>query len=148
MSKKLSFKGTVGMGEQEIIRLKTNNGKTGYKITKFQIITTQPGAAGKSAEVIAQVFKTDQIGLITDVIDFTNSDLMAVSFLGIESNGWNNDAIIIFDNEITNQNMFITMTDSSGATVPTNYYLELETMALNDLQATQLTLKNIRQVLS
>ena len=35
MSKTISFKGQLAMGTQDIINLKTNNGKTGYKVTKF-----------------------------------------------------------------------------------------------------------------
>ena len=45
MSKrKISYAGKINMGTQDKINLKTNNGKTGYKITKFQVISTTPGA--------------------------------------------------------------------------------------------------------
>ena len=40
------------------------------------------------------------------------------------------------------------MIDASGNTVPGNYYIEVETMELSDVQATQLTLKNIKTITS
>ena len=146
MSKTISFKGTLPIGVEQQIDLKTLKGKVGYQIKQFQVISTTPGAV--VSELVGKITKVKDPN-IGPSINFTNSDLMAISYTQetTSSSGGSNQ-IIIFDNEITNQNMFITMTDSSGATVPTNYYLELETMALNDLQATQLTLKNIRQVLS
>ena len=38
MSKTISYKGQLPVGEQDRIRLKTNNGKVGYKISKFQLM--------------------------------------------------------------------------------------------------------------
>ena len=55
---------------------------------------------------------------------------------------------IVFDNEKFNQDIFITITDADGNTTPGNYYIELETMALTDIEATMLTLQSIRQVMS
>ena len=56
--------------------------------------------------------------------------------------------IIIFDNEVVNQDIFINITDAAGATTPFNYYIELETMSLSDIETTMLTLKSIRTVTS
>ena len=47
-----------------------------------------------------------------------------------------------------NQDIYVNITDISGSTVPANYYIELETIPLSDIQATQLTLKNIRTITS
>ena len=49
---------------------------------------------------------------------------------------------IIFDNEIFNQDIYITCKDSDGQ--PCNYYLELEQIQLDDVQATTAILKNFR----
>ena len=42
--------------------------------------------------------------------------------------------------------MFITIIDAAGGTIDCNYYLELEAMEISDLEATYLTLQNIRTV--
>jgi len=145
MSKKISYKGKIDIGMQERIRLKTIRGKVGYKINKFQVMITD--TTDTSYQIVAQVFKTDQSGSISAVMDFTNSDLLAVAHADAENN-FNNGTVIIFDNEKFNQDIYITMNDSDGGTTPVNYYLELETMELNDLETTQLTLKNLRDVAS
>lgn len=148
MSKKLSYKGTLPVGEQDRIKLATMDGKTGYKITKFNLLSTTPGV-GKF-EFIGQITKTDQTGSISTTVNFTNSDLLAVAYIKGAA-GESDTAFtehIIFDNEKFNQDIFINITDASGSTVPCNYYIELETMSLTDLEATMLTLKNIRTITS
>jgi hypothetical protein len=144
MSKKLSYRGQLPIGEQDRIRLKTKNGKKGYKITKFQIISSAPGTG--NFEYVAKIFKDDQTGSITSTINFTDGTLLAAVY-NSDSNGWGGnlpDSAIIFDNEIVNQDIFINITDASGATIPCNYFIELEVMDLSDLEATQVTLKSLR----
>jgi len=146
MSKKLSYKGTINMGEQDRIKLRTLNGKTGYKITKFQILSQQPGQS--NVEFVAKITKTDQTGSIAATVEFTNSDLLAVAYYQDEGNASRQNETIIFDNEMFNQNIFINITDAAGATTQCNYYIELETQSLNDLEATMLTLKSIKTIKS
>ena len=147
MSKTVSYRGTLPIGEQDRIRLKTNTGKTGYRIKKFQVMPTAPGI--NHQEIIAKITKTDQTGSITTAVDFTDSDLLAVNYY-VENPGTNvtPDDSIIFDNEKFNQDIFVNITDANGGTVPVNYYIELETMALSDLETTMLTLQSIRQIMS
>ena len=147
MSKTISFKGQLAMGTQDIINLKTNNGKTGYKITKFQIISSTPGTTG-SVEFVAKIFDKDQSAAISPVVNFTDSNLIACAFYQDRANASSNTETIIFDNREFNQNIFVTIDDAEGATIPCNYYIELETMPLTDLETTKLTLQSIRQVLS
>ena len=148
MSKKtISYRGTIPVGEQERIRLRTNNGKIGYKITKFQIMGTTPGAS--AYEYIARIFSTDQTGSITADVNFTNSDLLAAVYYQDSSSAGDNQAdTIIFDNMKFNQDIFITLVDITTNTVAANYYLELEAMTLTDIEATMLTLQSIKQVMS
>ena len=145
MSKTISFRGTLPIGEQDRIRLKTNNGKVGYKITKFQVITTTPG--GATSEMIGQIFKTDQTGNITTTVDFSDKDLLAMAFYqdGATIDNTQN-MTVIFDNEKFNQDIFVNITDASGSTVPGNYYIELEAMSLSDLESTMLTLQSLRSI--
>ena len=147
MSKTLSYKGTLDMGLEDRINLRTMNGKTGYKITKFQIMSTAPGA--QDYEYVAKITKVKDPN-IGPVVEFTNSDLMGVAY----NKGKNNadepasTETVIFDNEVTNQNMFVSISDASSGTTPCNYYIELEVMNLSDIQSTELTLRNIRQITS
>ena len=147
MSKIISYKGKLAMGQQDEINCKTNNGKTGYKINKFQIISTAPGS--NDAETVLKIYSKSQEGAVSAVVDFTESDLLAVAYYkdgaGANQDG---DVVIIFDNEPFNQNIFVTAEDGSGATVPFSYYIELETMALSDIESTKLTLQSIRTILS
>ena len=143
MSKTISYKGQLNIGEQDRIRLKTNTGKTGYRITKFQMIISDH--SNNTYELIAQIFKTDQTGSITDIVNFTNSDLLAVAFQDAHGD-YNNGETIIFDNAKFNQDIFINITDAKAGTTPVNYYIELEAMSLSDIETTQLTLQSIRNL--
>ena len=148
MSKTLSYRGIVGSGLQEKINLSTKNGKTGYKITKFAVFPENPGDSGDK-ELIMQIFAKDQTGKMTKVVDFSRSSLLAVGYYteGVSiSNQSQMD--IIFDNEVFNQDIYITSVDGTGGTESANYYLELETMTLSEIQTTQLTLKSLRQLAS
>ena len=145
--RKISYKGQIAMGLQDKINLKTNKGKVGYKITKFQIISRTPGTTG-SVEFVAKIYNKDQTGAISPVVDFTDSDLLACAFYQDRANASSNTETIIFDNKEFNQNIFITIDDAESGTIPCNYYIELETMDLSDIQTTQLTLQNLRTVTS
>ena len=147
MSKKISYKGTLSIGTQDKITLKTNRGKVGYKITKFQLMPTKPGTT--THEYVGQIFSKDQTGSITQEVKFTNNELLAVIYYADSSSAADNQAdTIIFDNAKFNQNIFINITDASGNTDPCNYYIELETMKLTDIEATMLTLKSIKTMKS
>ncbi len=147
MSRKISYKGILDMGTQDRIKLSTAKGKTGYKITKFQIVAKQAGAANST--FVAQITKTDKTGSITSDIDFTDSSLLAVIYqVDASSVIYPSSEVIIFDNESFNQDIFINITDPDGGTNPCNYYIELETMPLSDIEATMLTLKSIRTLTS
>jgi hypothetical protein len=143
MSRIISYKGQLPIGEQDRIKLKTIKGKVGYKISKFQIIISD--TTDTSYQLVAQVFKTDQTGSISANIDFSNGNLLAVAHADAENN-FNNGSVIIFDNEKFNQDIFITMLDTDGGTTPGNYYLELEAMELSDLESTYLTLQSMRTI--
>tara|TARA_Y100000593_G_scaffold45025_1_gene85684 strand:+ start:1251 stop:1697 length:447 start_codon:yes stop_codon:yes gene_type:complete len=147
MSKTISYRGKVPIGEQNRIRLKTINGKVGYKITKFQVINSAPGTI--DSQTIAKIFITDQSASVSPTIDFSDSDLLACVYQKTGNSGGDPiNNVTIFDNEPFNQDIFITVDDAIGNTTPINYYIELETMALSDLEATKLTLQNLRDIAS
>jgi hypothetical protein len=147
MSKKLSYKGQIAIGLQEKIKLSTLNGKRGYRIKKLQCMPGRPGV--DSGELIVKVYTKDQRGAIDSTVNFSEADLVGVAFYKSHANNvYSVSDTIIFDNEVFNQDIFVTMTDAEGGTDPGNYYIELETVELSSAQATQLTLKSLRAIFS
>jgi len=145
MSKKLSFKGILDEGLEDKIRLRTKNGKTGYKIIRFDVIMNTPGAA--DYETTVKIYSKPQ-GSGSTSIDFSESDLLAVAYLEDGNNYiYPMSKMVIFDNEVFNQDIFVNTASLTG-TIKVNYYIELETIALSETQSTQLTLKSLRQIAS
>ena len=139
----VTYRGQIPMGEQERLHLSTNNGLTGYRIKKLQIISSQPGQS--SVEFVVQVFLTDQSSSITNTVNFNDPGLIAVAYTQDEGNASRSEELVIFESEIFNQDIFVTAADGAGATTPVNYYLELEKIKLDLNASTISTLKNIRQ---
>ena len=135
-----TFRGLLADGGQDRLSLHTNDGKTGYKIIKFQAITTAPGLT--TAEAIIKTYKTSQT-TIDGVIDFADSDLLGVVYWTGRSSSVGTQDTIIFDNEIFNQDIYITAKDVDAGRL-TNYYIELEVIPLASDEAMVATLKNIR----
>jgi hypothetical protein len=147
MSKTISFRGQLDSGGMDKINLQTNDGKKGYKILKFECMPDTPGT--NQTEAIVKIYNKTQ-STIDALIDFSDGDLMAANFVAV-SNG-SNEAYAqsihtIFDNQVVNQDIFVTAIELAGDR-PTNYYIELESMAITDIQSTQLTLKALRNVAS
>ena len=144
MSRIITFKGKLDMGLQERLHLSTNNGLKGYRINKFQIISSTPGAT--NTELVGQIFLTDQTGSIGPTVDFSDSDLLAVAYFKERANDFYGHGIgpIIFDKETFNQDIFVNLTDAASGTVPANYYIELEQFDLILNESTYHTVKNIR----
>ena len=146
MSKIISYKGKLNVGTEDRIKLSTINGKQGYKIHKFQVISTVPGTT--DTEMICKIFNKSQEGTIGPTVDFTDSELLAVAY-DKGTNNLSNDpmnTVIIFDNKKFNQDIFVTLDSANSSTTPFNYYIELETMPISDLEATYLSLQNIKTI--
>jgi len=134
----------LAIGTQDKIKLSTLNGKTGYRIKKVEIINKTTGAV--APELVFKIFKTDQTGAIAAAVDFSEGDLLAMVYYTSFTAGGANTSAIIFDNEVFNQDIFVSVTDAAGGTDPCNYYIELETMTITDIQSTQLTLQSLRNI--
>ena len=145
MSKKLTFKGQLPIGEQDRIKLSTINGKTGYRITKFEIMSSTPGVG--SFEMVAKIFSDDQTGKVNAEVNLTDDSLLAVHYLHDDATATINQQIIM-DNTTFNQDIFVYIADAGGNTIPGNYYIELEAMSLSDIESTMLTLRNLRTITS
>jgi len=143
MKRTLSFRGLIAHGAQERISLGTIRGETGYQVTKFQVMQEEPGEL--SVENTVKIYKVLQ-SVINNTVDFSDSTLLGVALWQKSSgNAYNPTDSVIFDNEIFNQDIYITQSDVEGATASScNYYIELEQMDLALDEATVATLKDIR----
>jgi len=137
-----TFRGILEDGAQQRIRLSTKKGKIGYRIIKFQIISSQPGIL--THESVVKVFKVKQ-ATVTGTIDFSDNNVLAASYQSDQDNPQYTGYLgpIIFDREIFNQDIYITNNDADSST-KMNYYIELEAMTLSDNAASVSTLRDIR----
>jgi hypothetical protein len=136
-----TFRGLIGDGDQETIPLHTNTGSTGYRIVKLEIMPNAPGST--SYENVVKIFKVSQAS-VTATVDFSDGNLLAAAYIeGNASNQYPDAMQVIFEQEIFNQDVYITNYDvDTGALV--NYYLELEQVRLDLNQNTVATLKDIK----
>ena len=136
-----SFRGLLADGGQERICLETLRGKVGYRIVKFQAIDGAPGTA--NVESVTKIFNAQQT-TIDGVVDFSDSDLLGVYYYTeagtASAPGFQ---AVIFDNELFNQDIFVTHVEPSTNSAG-NYYIELEVIPLTDHAAEFTTLKDIR----
>jgi len=138
-----TFRGLLADGAQDTIVLHTNDGATGYRIVKFQIIGTQPSSV--NSESTLKIYKVSQTA-ITDTIDLSDNTLLAVAYReSYAASSSNEPEIIIFDREIFNQDIYITHENTESG-VGCNYYIELEQVKLDLSESTVATLKDIRNV--
>ena len=142
MSKIKSYRGKLVNDSQETIRLRTNNGLTGYKIKKFQVMQS----TDDDVEASIKIYSVKQTSN-TNTIDFTENTLLAAIYFTSSSSGqlYPEDQTVIFDNEVFNQDIFITLRGHNFA-ADINYYLELEQVKLDKNEATMATLQNIRSL--
>jgi hypothetical protein len=148
MSDTVSYRGIIAPTAQQKIRLHTIKGKVGYRISKFQTVSATPGATG-AVEAVLKIYNKDNSGSVSATVDFTESDLLAVVYYqDHDASSYPDSSTIIFDNEVFNQDIFVTCADAAGGSISMNFYIELERMDLNDIQATQATLKSIRNIVS
>jgi|TARA_R110002096_G_scaffold31877_1_gene93074 hypothetical protein len=138
-----TFRGQLKALGQETIRLSTNNGLSGYRITRLQIIPIQPGAV--DGEHIVQVYtKAHDDTSLYDNIDFRDPTLLGIAFYKTDVSEVNADTnTVIFDNMTFNQDIFISAAELVGS-LPINYIIELEQVKLSRDEATVATLKDMR----
>ena len=125
-------------GAQERIPLQTNKGLVGYRIVKFQIIPQNAGSA--DVEGIMKIYKVQTA--VAAGFDFSDNTLLGGAFLSMRDGAYFNE-VIVFDNEIFNQDIYVNYFDASTGQ-GMNYYIELEQMDLALDEATVATLKDIR----
>ena len=137
-----SFRGLLADGAQQEINLHTNDGKTGYRIVKFELMPANPGTTDFEHSV--KIYTTKQTAFTAD-FDYSDTTLLAGAYTeGNNSTNYIGQPLIsFFDKEIFNQDIFITHVDAKGA-LECNYYIELEQISLDLNEATVATLQSIR----
>ena len=139
-----SFRGKLADDTQQTIALSTNNGATGYKIVKFEVMSPD---ANSNVEAVLKIYKIKQTTNTSDV-DFSDNTLLAAALINDTTDrNYMPIPIVTFDNEIFNQDIYIT---NKGQDNPSsvNYYIELEQVKLDLTENTVATLKDIRNVTS
>jgi hypothetical protein len=137
-----SFRGLLKDGNTERIRLSTKQGLIGYKVNKFQTIQQDPGT---QTEHVVKIFSVEP-GTPTDTVEFTDPTLLAVAYLHsgpAASSATVANEIIIFDNVVVNQDIYVTCKVITGSD-EANYYIELEQTKLSIDEAAVATLKDMR----
>ena len=144
MSKIISYRNSIVKGNEEKISLRTLNGKTGYRITKFQILPGNMEVGSNEATV--KIYKAKQNN-VDGVIDFSDNELLGCAvYLRDQAVVATTSDTIIFDNKKFNQDIFITYSETQSSWDFINYYLEMEVAALTDIEATMMTLQSIRDL--
>tara|TARA_Y100000296_G_C5028576_1_gene183601 strand:+ start:150 stop:581 length:432 start_codon:yes stop_codon:yes gene_type:complete len=137
-----TFRGQLADGGQETIRLGTNNGLTGYRIVKFELMPAIIADGG--SEHTCKITKRE-LTTIDNNVDFTDQNLLAA---GVTSNSssvhlYGIPSVTVFDQEVFNQDIFVSQHDNDGSR-GLNYYIELEQIKLDLGEAAVATLKDMR----
>jgi len=137
-----TFRGKIPDGGQDTIVLHTNDGSMGYRIVKFEII---PGSWGTTTQEVTVKIHTVSGKTADFLIDFNDPTLLGVACLTYNASGniAGDAPVIIFDNIIFNQDIFVVAKMDSAAP-DVNYHLELEQVKLDLGENTVATLKDIR----
>ena len=140
-----TFRGIIADGAQDTIVLHTNDGSTGYRITKFELMTEQPG--GLSVEHLVKIMKVSG-STIDNNVDFSDNTLVGMGIFQDDTGAENPVSMIsIFDKEIFNQDIYLTHFENVGS-ASCNYYIELEQVKLDINSNTVATLKDMRNTAS
>ena len=138
-----SFRGKIADGGIDTISLHTNNGSTGYRLKKFELIGHDPNVEQES---MVQIFSVPQTTPVPTTIDFDDQTLLAAALYDLSaSQAYNAGTVMIIDNVTFNQDIYITHLESK-ASQPVNYYIELEQIKLDLTENTVATLKDIRNI--
>jgi len=135
-----TFRGLLDNGQQERIRLQSIDGKKGYRIKKLEIIAENPQTQGN--ESVIKVFTIEQTASTAD-INFSEQTLLAAGFLTSDHGASQMfKDIVVVDSMVFSQDIFITHNDQQGNKC--NFYMELEQISLDDVEATAVILKSFR----
>jgi len=141
-----SFRGLLGDGGQDEIRLERSNVNLAYRIVKFRTIGKNPGAS-PDQESITKIYRESQSS-IDAVVNFTDTNLLGVSLWQKSSNiAYPVTDDIIFDNVLFSRNIYVTLSSQDGSE-DCNYYIELEEVPVGAATLMQIKLGSARRLIS
>ncbi len=140
-----SFRGLLADGAMERIRLSTNDGLTGYKIKKFQLM---PNAFGESTGELESTVKlmANKRATADAIVNFDDPQLLGAAIINAEAvaDSYPTILTVVFDHVTINQDVFVSHKNLHADAGPVNFYLELEQIKLDLNEATVATLKDMR----
>ena len=138
-----TIRGLIEDNGTDTIPLHTNDGSTGYRIIRFDIMPHQPGT--QDYENVIKIFKIKPTAVPDGKVNFSDNTLLGAGFVEGDANDHYIDGKqIVFDREVFNQDIYITCVDLGAQNTSCNYYIELESMKLDLNENTLVTLKDIR----
>ena len=126
-----TFRDKITNGEQQVIHLAGGDIDIGYKIHKLKLMTTDPGNASQDLVLKVYSVKQDSVPSTGATIDFSEDELVAAGYFSQATTDFSHRQTVIFDNEVFNQDLYVTFTDNDGSD-PCNYLLELEEVKMKD----------------
>jgi len=115
-----TFRGLLPSGTQDTIVLHTNDGKTGYRIVKFQVIGNEPGE--EHLESTVKIYKVSQT-TVDNTVDFSSQILLGVAYYQDRHEiNYLSSMDVIFDKEIFNQDIYITHAETDGSNPLTDLF--------------------------
>lgn len=141
-----TFRGLLAHAQQDKIRIATTDGRTGYRIIKFQLMPHVYGAGSGELESIVKIYKALQT-VPTEIIDFSDLTLLGAAIINNNTAADDVPTVLttVFDREIFNQDLYITHQNQHGDAASVSYYFELEQIKLSSAQAELLIVKDLRK---
>ena len=143
-----SFRGLLGDGGQDKIKLERQNVNVAYRVIKLGLFPYRPGATSH-VESVVQVFRESQDSIPTanPIVDFSAPDLLAAAYLADDVNNTSGplEIVIIDSTVLFSRNIFITHTDADGSAA-CNYYIEIEEVSVTAATLMQLKLGVARKL--
>ncbi len=143
-----SFRGLLGDGGQDEIKLERQNVNVAYRVIKLRLFPNRPGATAH-VESVVQVFRESQDSIPTSnpIVDFSAPDLLAAAYLADDVNNTSGplEIVIIDSTVLFSRNIFITHTDADGSAA-CNYYIEIEEVPVTAATLMQLKLGVARKL--
>ena len=140
-----TFRGLLAQDAIDTVTLHTNTGSTGYRIVKFQLMPYVFGGGSGELESVVKIYKIPQT-TADEFIDFSDNTLLGAAIINNDASADQYPTVLatVFDNEIFNQDIYITHKNQHADAASVSYYFELEQVKLDLSENTVATLKDIR----
>ena len=140
-----TFRGLLAQDAIDTVTLHTNTGSTGYRIVKFQLMPYVFGGGSGELESVVKIYKSPQT-TADEFIDFSDNTLLGAAIINNDASADQYPTVLatVFDNEIFNQDIYITHKNQHADAASVSYYFELEQVKLDLSENTVATLKDIR----